>query len=200
MISAGNKLPIFTIGHSNHPSDKFVGLLEDHEISAIVDVRSSPYSQFCPHFNQEPLRNLLNDKNIHYVFMGKELGARRTERDCYTEGKVKYNKIAEQPLFHTGIERMKEGAKKMKIAMMCSEKDPLTCHRTILIARVIKGEFSPINHILEDGSLENHKDSEQRLLKEHNLEHSDLFMSNDQRLTKVYADREEIIAYKEDSL
>ena len=87
----------------------------------------------------------------------------------------------------------------MKIARMCSEKDPLTCHRTILIAKVIKGEFSPINHILEDGSLENHMDAELRLLKEHKLENADLFMTNEQRLDKVYADREEIIAYKEDT-
>jgi uncharacterized protein (DUF488 family) len=200
MTNSTDKFPIFTIGHSNHSSDKFVGLLKDHEISAVVDVRSSPYSQFCPHFNQDPLRKFLNEKDIHYVFMGEELGARRSEKTCYIDGKVQYDKIAEQPLFHRGIERMKEGAKRMKIAMMCSEKDPLTCHRTILIARVIKGEFSPINHILEDGSLENHNDAESRLLKEHKLENADLFMSNEQRLMKVYADRERIIAYQEDAV
>ena len=190
---------LYTIGHSNHTPDKFVDLLtKDHEISAIVDIRSSPYSKYCPQFNKEALQNFLKKNDLRYLFLGQELGARRSEANCYVDGKVDYDLIVGESSFEAGISRIVEGAKMMKVALMCSEKDPLTCHRSILIARVAKETFCDIHHILEDGSIETHEESEKRLLRECKLEHEDFFLSYDDRMNKAYAERGQSIAYQEE--
>jgi uncharacterized protein (DUF488 family) len=188
---------LYTIGHSNHTPDKFLDLLKDHEISAIVDVRSSPYSKYCPQFNKDTLQNSLKKNNLHYLFLGEELGARRSEANCYSNGKVQYDRIAKEPLFVNGLDRVLEGSKMMRVALMCSEKDPLTCHRSILIAREALNSFGGIHHILEDGNIETHEESEQRLLREYNLHNEDMFMSFDDRLTDAYSKRGQTIAYQE---
>ena len=78
---------------------------------------------------------------------------------------------------------------------MCAEKDPITCHRTILISKNIKSENILIQHILADGNLEEHSLSEIRLMKLYGLEQQDLFSSFEDRLTKAYDKQANIIAY-----
>jgi len=101
---------LHTIGHSNHGSAAFVDLLRRHAIDAIADVRSSPYSRVAPQFNREPLATLLRSRGIQYVFLGRELGARREERDCYVGSQARYDLIAKSRLFREGIERVLAGA------------------------------------------------------------------------------------------
>lgn len=163
---------LFTIGHSNHSEQDFATLLTDNNISAIADVRSQPYSQYTPHFNREVLENALREMDIQYVFLGRELGARRQEESCYVNGRAKYDRIAQLPLFHAGLDRLFQGLERYRVAIMCSEADPITCHRTILICREIK-RLRPalaINHILGDGSTETHEESMERLLTLHKLQ------------------------------
>jgi len=126
---------IFTIGHSTHPAERFIALLKQHDITALADVRSKPYSRMNPQFNREDLKKALSESGIAYVFLGKELGARTEDRSCYHEGKVQYGRLAQTELFRHGLDRVQEGAKKYRIALMCAEKDPLVCHHTILVAR-----------------------------------------------------------------
>ena len=92
--------PLFTIGHSNHSPEKFLELLQLHGITALADVRSAPYSRYLPHFNQSALQSLLQNSDIRYVFLGKELGARPDNPNCYLEGKAIYEKIATTDAFH----------------------------------------------------------------------------------------------------
>jgi uncharacterized protein (DUF488 family) len=80
--------PIFTVGHSNHPLDHFIALLQRHDIAAIADVRSKPYSRANPQFNRDELKEALTHTGIVYVFLGKELGARSEDAACYENGKV----------------------------------------------------------------------------------------------------------------
>ncbi len=115
---------VFTIGHSNHTLENFLELLTEYKISAIGDVRSNPYSQYLPHFNKELLENALRNVNVDYVFLGSELGARRSENSCYIDGQAKYDRIAQLPAFRHGIERVLEGIERYIIALMCSE----SCH------------------------------------------------------------------------
>src|SRR5436190_21528851 len=117
-MSADNHQPVFTIGHSNLEFGKFVTLLKQHGIQAVADVRSSPYSQFNPQFNREPLQRALREQGISYVFLGEELGARRSEPECYVSGRADYSLIARTPAFFRGLERITQGAAKMRIAMM----------------------------------------------------------------------------------
>lgn len=155
----------FTIGHSNQTIEAFVSLLQKHEVTAVADVRSSPYSRYLPHFNQVALKQALSDEGIRYVFLGQELGARSKDPDCYdVDGKAVYERIAQTDRFQKGIQRVLEGAQKYRIALMCAEKDPITCHRAILVSRFLQERDLNIQHILKNGDLESHQCLENRLL------------------------------------
>ena len=159
-------LPIvFTIGHSTHSLDDFLALLEQHQVTAVADVRAQPYSRL-DHFNRESLSAALNAGGIDYVFLGRELGARREEPECYVDGQVVFERVGEAASFREGLARVKRGAENHAIALMCAEKEPLDCHRTILICRHLRGPGLRIRHILADGSLEDHPQTERRLVKQ----------------------------------
>jgi uncharacterized protein (DUF488 family) len=162
---------LFTIGHSNHSIKTFIELLQKHEITALVDVRSHPYSRHLPHFCQAQLKNYLEAEKMRYVFLGQELGARPEDRNCYVDGKALYERIAATDLFADGIRRILKGVKsRYKIALMCAEKDPLTCHRTILVCKNLKEYNLDIQHIKSTGDLESHEELENRMLAKHGFE------------------------------
>lgn len=188
---------LYSIGHSNHPIGRFLDLLELHGIQAVADVRSSPYSRHNPQFSRQKLEQSLKDRRIAYVFLGAELGARRYESECYTDGKVNYDQVPRMEAFQRGIARLVDGSSKMSVAMLCAEKDPLTCHRTILIGRHIKELVADVLHILPDGGIETQSEAEQRLLIECHLGDRDLFATREQRLLEAYQQRATHIAYEE---
>lgn len=188
---------LFTVGHSNHEIERFIALLVRHEITAVADVRSSPYSQYTPQFNREILRQALESRGIRYVFLGDELGARRQERECYVSRQARYDRIVELPAFEAGLQRLRKGATQHRIAMMCSEKDPLTCHRTILVCRALRGQGLRITHILENGALEPHDALEERLLATIGLPTQTLFQDKAQLIEQAYDKQAEAIAYTE---
>jgi len=189
---------IYTIGHSNHPTEKFIGLLRQHGITAVADVRSAPYSRHHPQFNTKSLAASLEKASIAYVFLGEELGARPQDPACYDKGRVDFGRLAAREQFKRGIERVLRGSEKYRLALMCAEKEPLDCHRTILVCRHLRMRGVNIRHILVDGSIEDHRQTEARLLKATGLEPT-LFASasgNSQVLEQAYARRAEEIAYK----
>lgn len=192
-----SKPVLFTVGHSVHSIDHFIKILKMNRIDAVADVRSSPYSKFTPQFNREPLKKSLKDHRIRYVFLGEELGARRDEPECYERNKVVYRKVANLLSFKSGISRLREGTEKMRVAIMCAEKDPLTCHRTVLVAHFARAQFSDTLHILEDGSIESRAEADLRLLKEYSLDKDDMFSPYEERLALAYSKRAEKIAYEE---
>lgn len=185
---------LYTVGHSTQEFESFLALLKQHNIQAVADVRSGPYSQRFPWFNREPLKKQLNKHNIQYVFLGEELGARRDEPCCYVGTRADYDLIAQTPLFKEGLDRIEQGLDKMRISLMCAEKDPIDCHRTILVARHAQS-FTPVTHILNDGSLESHAQLEARLLGRMKMGDNDLFLSHEDQLTLAYKKRGEEIAY-----
>ncbi len=158
---------LFTIGYSGRSLDEFIALLEQYKITALCDVRSMPYSSRNQQFNRESLQQNLKSRNIEYVFLGEELGARSKDPSSYVAGKALYNKIAELPLFKQGLARIKLGMEKNYVlALMCAEKDPLLCHRSILICRNLRGANIDIRHIIDNKSIETQSDLEQRLVKQ----------------------------------
>lgn len=178
-------MQIFTVGHSNHSTEKFLSLLKQHGVTAIADVRSSPFSRRFPHFNQSSLKKALGSEEISYVFLGNELGARPKDPECYVEGKALYERIAATEAFSIGLDRISKGAKHHQVALMCAEQDPITCHRAILVCRHLRNIGSEINHILKTGDLETHEHLEQRLLKLHNLSESLPLLENASNKTKL---------------
>lgn len=160
-------MELLTIGHSNYEMNTFISLLQKHEVTAIADVRSSPYSRFLPHFNRPALKEALATEEIRYVFLGQELGARPRNRESYDNGKAVYEKIAATDEFQEGIQRVFKGVKKYRLSLMCAEKDPLTCHRAILVCQHLRHFDLQIDHILRNGDLESHSHLEQRMLEKH---------------------------------
>lgn len=191
-----DKNTIYTIGYAPLTLDTFVTILEKHQISAVVDVRSSPYSKFKPEFNKKTLKDYLNAHKIAYVFLGDYCGARVDDPSCYVNGKVDYEIVAKSKKFKDGLERIKKGMENYRIIIMCAEKDPITCHRTILICRNLRSDGIKIKHILGNADVEEQKDSEFRLMKLFKLHHPDLFRTEEQRIDDAYTRQGEKIAYK----
>lgn len=147
---------IYTIGHSNHRLETFISLLHQHGVTCLVDVRSSPYSRFSPHFRKRDLEAHLRDAGIDYVFLGEELGGRPGEsRDYKPDDLVDYDHIAAQPWYQAGIDSLIELATRHQTAIMCSEENPAYCHRNLLIADSLLGQsLAGVQHIRSDGELE----------------------------------------------
>ena len=186
---------IYTIGHSNGTVERLIGLLQQHSISAVADVRSQPHSRFNPQFNREALASSLKSTGLEYVFLGQELGARSDDPACYRNGRAQYSLIAKAAMFQRGIGRLLSGAERFRLAILCAEKEPLVCHRGILISRHLHENGIVVRHILEDGSLEDHESAVERLLDMHGLRDEQLFHSRDERITLAYEKQAEDIQY-----
>lgn len=187
---------VLTVGHSNHPWDVFVGLLQRHAVTALVDVRSVPYSRFNPQFNRNRLERELPPCGVHYVFLGRELGARSEDPACYDEtGRVQYGRLARKPAFRRGLDRIVQETARNRVALMCAEKEPLSCHRTILVAPALERRGVEIEHILADGTLEPHVHALQRLIDSLKLPPTDLFRSRRALIAEALARRAARIGY-----
>jgi len=145
---------IWTVGHSNHSQEHFIGLLREREIEFIVDVRSYPYSRFASHFNREELDPALRAAGIRYVFMGEELGGRPLDEAHFDpDGHALYGLMAAQPSFVQGVERVLDGAGRGRLAIMCSCGKPDDCHRRLLVGKVLADRGAELVHILPTGEL-----------------------------------------------
>lgn len=192
--------PLLTIGHSNHSPEAFVDLLLRHGVEEVVDVRSAPYSRYTPQFNQRALIALLEgagDAGIEYTFLGAELGGRPADRSCYdANGRVLYERLAGTDLFDDGIRRVMRAADERRVALTCSEKEPLDCHRALLVAGELAERGATVEHILADGSLEGHEETMDRLLDSLKLpRHGDMFRSRDDVIADALLRRARKVAY-----
>ena len=198
-MHSAKKIVVLTIGHSNHELSEFINLLQRNGVTAVADVRSQPSSRL-PHFSHPAIAGNLKQAGIDYVFLGRELGARRLEPECYEDRQAVYEKIADLPAFREGLARIRRGSVKHRIALMCAEQEPLDCHRTILICRRLRGE-AMIRHILPDGAAEDHSQTEQRLVSRMGV-HRTLFdppdLSDADLLERAYEERGRQIAFRAD--
>ena len=157
-------MQVFTVGHSNHSLDIFLGLLDRHGVTALADVRSAPRSRFNPHFNARALGEALRERGIAYVWLGRELGGRPDDPACYEDGWVSYPRLAATPLYREGVGRVMQGADRYRLALMCAERDPVQCHRALLVSETLRERGVEIAHILADGRLESQESVIDRLL------------------------------------
>lgn len=157
---------ILTIGHSNLPADRFIALLAGAGVTAVADVRSSPYSRRMPHFSKGPLEAYLGHHEIAYVFLGRELGGRPASAALYDpEGWADYGLIRATPVFQHGLQRLVRGLDRHVIALMCGEEDPLDCHRGLMIAPALIEIGLPPDHIRKGGVIELASSLERRVLE-----------------------------------
>ena len=184
---------IYTIGHSTHQIDYFLSLLNEYNVNCLIDVRSVAASSYNPQYNQEPLKNYLKDHGITYLHFPEEFGARFIDPDLLDdEGRVDFERVRKTFAFKNGMERLWQGVEKgFVIALMCSESEPLDCHRFSMVSvGLIKDGFE-VKHILKDKTLKEHKELENVLLKRYDkkLPKPDMFNPNvsiDDQLKEAY--------------
>jgi uncharacterized protein (DUF488 family) len=157
---------VFTIGHSNHSSERFLALLQGAGITAVADVRSIPRSRRWPHFSRARIERWLAEAGITYVFLGAELGGRPDDPALLRKGRPDYELMAATPSFQAGLSRVLDGAVRYQVALMCAEREPLDCHRFLLVSRHLRERGVGLRHILADGSIESHETTVNRLLRQ----------------------------------
>ncbi len=142
---------IYTIGHGNHPLDRFLGLLSDAGIELVVDVRSFPASRYLPHFNRKALQETLIASGIDYHYLGDLLGGRPP--GFGKERPLTYEDAVKREGFREGLAQLIELSSRKRCAVMCAEQDPNRCHRRHIITRALVRPGISVMHILGDGTL-----------------------------------------------
>ena len=194
---------IFTIGYAGLAIERFIEILKSKGIEAVADLRSQPYSKREPAYSRDPLKAFLESVGLLYVFLGKELGARREESECYLDGVARYDLIEKTSAVADGLDRLRKGAGKYTIALLCAEKDPLTCHRALLVGRLLAAEGYPMTHLVADGSEEDQESLETRLMQEEGKASGEIDFGSgnlkprDQMLGECYTGRAESMACRE---
>jgi len=169
--------------------------LKSAGVNAVADVRSAPYSRYQPQFNRDALEKSLREAQIEYVFLGDELGGRSPNENDFENGRVVYSRLRQRSEFDKGLERVIAGSENFVLALLCTEKEPLDCHRTLLVAQALSEQGVEISHIHSDSSLETHDAAIQRLLKMHKLDEEDLFTSRPELVSEAILKQEQKIAY-----
>jgi hypothetical protein len=161
---------LFSIGHSNHEFTRFLELLQAAGVTMIADVRSSPYSQWAPQYNRESLERVLRERGIDYEFLGGELGGRPRDHNLYDDdNRLDYDRVRQTAGFQTGLDKLCRCLEECSVAMLCSEEDPLDCHRGLMIAPALAERGIRPWHLRGDGAVESTENFEARLLAETNV-------------------------------
>jgi uncharacterized protein (DUF488 family) len=136
-------LQVWTVGHSNVTLDELLDLLGAHGIKVVADVRSEPHSRFVPWFDRDPLKEALAEDGLGYVYLGEQLGGRPTGRDVHAAAEA----------FKAGLDRLVGGVRDHKVAVMCAEEDPSSCHRRLLLTPALEARGCEVHHLRADGSV-----------------------------------------------
>ena len=201
----------YSIGHSNIPAERFVALLRAVNVAAIADVRSTPFSRFCPWFSAKNIKPLLQQNAIDYLPYGDALGGRPQSAELYCDGVADYEAMARQGDFQAGLDGLvadaaryraqdcAHGSPPRRICLMCAEREPLDCHRCLLVARALAARGISVGHILHDGKIEPHATTERRLLElaGDDGDALDLFATGqNERIAAAYRRRARAVAYR----
>jgi len=188
---------LFSIGHSNIAAKRFIALLRDTGATAIADVRSTPFSRRFPWFSGKTLAATLAQHSMAYLVYGEALGGRPRNAALYRHSVADYEAMAQQPEFQASLDRLCADAARLRVCVMCAEREPLDCHRCLLVARALAARGLVIGHILHDGTIEPHQATEQRLLALTKAGADDLFApGQDERLAAAYRRRARAVAYR----
>lgn len=171
-------------------------LLRQHEVTALADVRSSPYSRLHPHFSRPALAAALRSHGIRYIYLGRELGGRPDDPSCYENGQVVYERLARTRAFQAGLKRLQREAAAHRLVIMCAEEDPLACHRTLVIGQELSRSGASVFHIRDEGRLESHQEAMRELLDRLNMQRAGLFESEEQLIEEACRRQAKSIASK----
>lgn len=158
---------IYTIGYTAFDIDSFISKLKELSISCLIDVRSNPVaSEFYKDYSRINLESLLEQNNIYYRNYANEFGARQNNNHFYEKyGYLDFAEFIKTPQFISGVEKIEKGIKLgYNFILMCAEKDPINCHRAIMVAKGMNDLGFNIKHIMADNSIQSQTDIEERLL------------------------------------
>ena len=155
---------ILTVGHGNLPQEALIRHLLDAGAARLVDVRSTPYSRWHPHFNQGRIAEAAEEAGIAYEWE-PALGGRPDDPSLRTpDGAPDYALMAEHPPLLDAVDRLVAASADASTAIMCSEGDPARCHRTLLLAPLLVERGVTVRHLLKDGAVTEHVAGTARLL------------------------------------
>jgi uncharacterized protein (DUF488 family) len=182
---------LLTIGHSNLAADRFMALLASAGVTAVADVRSVPFSRWCPWFSGKALAQRLAGEGIAYLALGDSLGGRPRDPKLYRNGVADYEAMAARPEFVAGVKRVVDEIARHRVCLLCAEREPLDCHRCLLVGRALAERGLTLGHVRADGTIEPHAATENRLLT---LAGDDLFRDRAERLAHAYRRRAQAVA------
>jgi len=188
---------LYTIGHSSRSAEELIDILRRHSIASVGDVRSAPYSKYSPQFDCSVIADNLKRNGIKYIYMGRELGGRPDDSSCYVNGQVDYGLVRKSDFFKRGMRQLERELCRHRLALMCSEKDPLNCHRMLLVCRHVRSASIAIQHIFDAETVETNAEAERRLLQTVGLPEADLFSDFDELIETAYDLQARKAAYKE---
>ncbi|HTV37581.1 MAG TPA: DUF488 domain-containing protein [Xanthobacteraceae bacterium] len=188
---------LFSIGHSNIRLERFLGMLSAAGVDAVADVRSTPFSRRFPWFSAKNLALSLEQEGMLYAPFGDALGGRPRQAELYCDGVADYEAMAKCDEFRLGLDRLVSVSAQRRVCLMCAEREPLDCHRCLLVARALDERGLTVGHILHDGSIEPHAATEKRLLAVSGAA-DDLFVTGQcERLAAAYRRRAAAVAYRQ---
>jgi uncharacterized protein (DUF488 family) len=187
---------LFSIGHSNIAAERFLALLRDAGVDAVADVRSTPFSRRFPWFSGKTLAATLTPHGLTYLAYGDALGGRPRDAALYRDGVADYEAMAQQPDFQVGLDRLLADAARARVCLMCAEREPLDCHRCLLVGRSLAERGLAVGHILHDGTTEPHRATEQRLLALFGEDHDLFATGQNERLAAAYRRRAHAVGYR----
>lgn len=189
------RFPLFTLGHSTHSADVFLGLLRGHGVSVVFDVRSAPYSGRYPHFSRPDMSRWLEQSQVRYFFAGKHLGGRPSDQSLYLNNQANYAEMAKSADFLSALRRLASWTRRARCALVCAEADPIDCHRFLLIGRELCTHNLDVYHILPNGTAEPHRATERRLLRKLGLLQADVFDNQADAVAAAYTIQASRVAY-----
>ena len=194
---------VFTIGYTAFDTEQMIKVLKAHNIHCLIDVRTVPASAHLPQYNRSILETVLKKAGIRYRHY-PEFGARQEDSKWYnTEGYLDFERYMESEAFKSGIHKVQEGMRLgYRFTLMCAEKDPINCHRAIMVARGFSKAGNDVAHIRVDSTgrdyLETQQELERRLMLKHgdNPDQMSLFETMDERIERAYRKQNEAIGYR----
>jgi len=152
---------LFTVGHSNHPLERFLALVTAHGVLRVIDVRRFPVSRKWPHFDAAALSRELAAAGIGYAGL-PELGGRRRPRPdsphtaWRNEAFRGYADFLDTPEAEAGLERLEGLAREMPSAVLCAEALPWRCHRSLLADALVARGWT-VRDILSEREIREHE-------------------------------------------
>ncbi|HZP99124.1 MAG TPA: DUF488 domain-containing protein [Reyranella sp.] len=155
------RLPIFTVGHSTLPIERFVAVLRAYRVERVADIRTIPKSRRNPQYNADALAQSLAEAGIDYVALQALGGLRRTHKDSVNTGWRNasfrgYADYMQTEAFAEGLARLMELGRDKPTAIMCAEAVPWRCHRSLVADALLVREIRVIE-ILSETSARPHK-------------------------------------------